>query len=64
MALPTADKTTFGFSKEKIHEEDQGNCLDGSNCARVCRSGEGSERSMLRFRRLLCFLRRVLEVDR
>jgi hypothetical protein len=40
-------KTTFGISKEKIHEEDQGNCVDGSNRARLCRSGEGGERSML-----------------
>jgi hypothetical protein len=54
-------KTTFRFSKEKIHEEDQGNGVNGSNRARLCRSGEGGERSMLRIRRLLCLLRRVLE---
>jgi hypothetical protein len=48
-------------SKEKIHEEDPGNGVDGSNRARLRRSGEGGERSMLRFRRLLCLLRRVLE---
>jgi hypothetical protein len=63
MAQPPANKTiTFDFSKEKNHEEDAGNCVDGSDRARFCRSGAGGECSMLRFSRLLCFLRRrVLE---
>jgi hypothetical protein len=59
MASPSANKTTtFDFSKEKNHEKDACNCVDGRNRARFCRSGAGGERSVLRFTRMLRFLRR------
>jgi len=63
MAEPSANKTIASdFSKEKNHEEDACNCVDGSDRTRFCRSGAGGERSVLRFARLLCFMRRrVLE---
>jgi hypothetical protein len=59
MAWPSANQTTtFDFSKEKNHEEVACDCVDGSNRARFCGSGTGGERSVLRFSRMLCFLRR------
>jgi hypothetical protein len=59
MALPSIHKNQFDFSKEKNHEEHSSNSVDGSDRARLYRSGEGSERNMLCFRRLLCFLFRM-----
>jgi hypothetical protein len=35
------------FQRRKIHEEDAYNCVDGSNRARFCGSGESSDCVML-----------------
>jgi hypothetical protein len=61
MALLSAYKNHhLIFQRRKIHEEDACNCVDGSNRAQLCGSGESGECLMLRFSRLLCLLQRVL----
>lgn len=50
------------FQRRKIHLDDQCNCVDGSDCARVCGNGAGGERTVLRFSRLLRPLQRVLTI--
>jgi hypothetical protein len=47
------------FLKGEKYEEHSSNCVDGSDRTRLNRSGEGGERNMLSFRRLLCLLFRL-----
>jgi hypothetical protein len=58
MASPSVHKNQFDFKGDK-NEEHSSNSVDGSNRTRRYRSGQGSERNMLSFRRLLRFLYRM-----
>jgi len=59
MALPSVHKKPIRFFKGEKYEEHSSISVDGSDRARLYRSGEGSECNMLCFRRLLCFLFRL-----
>jgi hypothetical protein len=63
MASPSFDKNRFDFSKEKNHEKYSSNAVVSSGSTQLRRIGESSERNMLPFRRLLCFLLRLQEVS-
>jgi hypothetical protein len=52
----------FHFLKEKIYEDYSSNSLGSIDRAWFRGSGKGGKRIMLRFRRLLRFLLRVLEL--
>jgi hypothetical protein len=49
-------KNTFDFSKEKIHEEATGSCVDGGDRTQFYRSSEGSNYDVLPVGRVLCIL--------